>query len=61
MRALKRLWDHIARFAEALDGVDDPRGEYMLHLGKRLERVERAVERLERGRDSHPNGSGIPQ
>jgi hypothetical protein len=28
MSALERLWTKIARFAEALDGIDDPTGDY---------------------------------
>ena len=29
MSVLKRLWTKIARFAESLEGMDDPTGDYM--------------------------------
>ena len=47
MSVLKRLWTKIARFAEALKGIDDPFGDYMLSLGNRLDKLERDVEHLE--------------
>jgi hypothetical protein len=48
MAVLKRLWTKIARFAEALDGMDDPSGDYIFFLGKRVDKLERDVEHLER-------------
>ena len=48
MSVLKRLWTKIARFAEALEGMDDPTGDYMFSLGKRVDKLERDVEHLER-------------
>jgi hypothetical protein len=47
MSALKRLWTRIARFAEALDGVGDTRGDYMVSLGQRVDQLEHEVEHLE--------------
>ncbi len=60
MSALKRLWTKIARFAEALEGIDDPTGHYMFSLGKRVDKLERDLERLERQLRSGPGG-GIQQ
>jgi hypothetical protein len=61
MSALKRLWTKVARFAEALDGMDDPTGDYMLSLGKRVDKLEREVEHLESALHSRPGGGGILQ
>jgi hypothetical protein len=55
MSTLKRLWTKMARFAETLDGIDDPTGDYILSLGKRMDKVERDLENLER---SLPSRSG---
>jgi hypothetical protein len=61
MSASKRLWTKVVRFAEALEGIDDPMGDYILSLGKRVEKLERDVERLKRQPHSRPEGSGIQQ
>jgi hypothetical protein len=61
MSALERLWTKIARFAEALGGMDDPTGEYMLSLGERVDILERDVERLESRLHSRPGADGIQQ
>jgi len=56
MSALNRLWSNLKRFLDALDGMDDPMGEYMLSLEKRIEKLER--ERQERplsGGDTPPD------
>ena len=47
MSVLKRLWTRIARFAEALEGIDDLRGDYMFSVGKRVDKLEREVAHLE--------------
>jgi hypothetical protein len=47
MSVLKRLWTRIVRFVEALEGIDDPIGHYMSSVGKRVEKLESAVEHLE--------------
>ena len=44
MSMLKRLWTQIVRFAKALEGIDDPAGDCMFSLGKRVEELERAVD-----------------
>jgi hypothetical protein len=59
MAVLKRLWTKIARFAEALDGMDDPSGDYIFFLGKRVDKLERDVEHLERQLRSNAGGGGI--
>jgi hypothetical protein len=47
MSVLKRLWTQNVSFVKALEGIDDPAGDYMLALGRRVEKLEREVERLE--------------
>ena len=61
MSVLRRLWTEIARFAKALEGIDDRAGDYMFSLGKRVDKLERAVEHLERQLHSRPGGGGIQQ
>ena len=58
MSVLKRLWTKIARFAEALEGMDDPIGDAMFSLGKRVDKLERDLARLERRLHSRPGVSG---
>ena len=59
MNVLKRLWTKIARFVEAMEGADDPTGEYMFSLENRVEKLERNVQKLERQLHSRPGGSGM--
>lgn len=47
MSGLKQLWIKIMQFAEALEGVDDLKDDYILSLGKRVDRLEHHVENLE--------------
>jgi hypothetical protein len=61
MNGLKRLWTKIAHFTEMLEGMDDPKGDYILSLGKRVDRLERDVEDLEAQLHSRPGGGGIQQ
>ena len=56
MSVLRRLLTKMARFAKALEGIDDPIGQYMFSLGKRVENLERAVEHLERRPPSRADG-----
>lgn len=58
MNGLKHLWTKITQFAEVLEGIDDPKGDYILSLGKRVDRLERHVENIEGQLHSRP-GSGI--
>ena len=60
MDALKRLWTKIMRFAEALDGIDDPVGDYILSLRKRVDKLEREAEQLKAQLHSSAGG-GIQQ
>ncbi len=59
MSGLKRLWTKIARFAEVLEGMDAPTGDYILSLGKRVDKLERDVEHLERQVHSRPGGGDL--
>lgn len=47
MNRLRQLWTQIAQFIKALEGMDDPLGDYMFALGKRVEKLERDLEDLE--------------
>jgi hypothetical protein len=60
MSVLKRLWTKIARFAEALEGMDDPTGDYMFSLGNRVDKLEREVKHRERQLHSPPGGGIQP-
>ena len=42
------MWTRIARFAEALEGIDYLRGDYIFAVGKRVDKLEREVAHLER-------------
>ncbi|HZP75956.1 MAG TPA: hypothetical protein VFB45_07445 [Pseudolabrys sp.] len=61
MSALGRLWTRIVRFAEGLDGIDNPMGDYILSLGKRVDKLEHDVEHLESELHSRAGGTAIPQ
>jgi hypothetical protein len=57
MSTLKRIWTQIVRFAEALEGMDDPIGDAMLSIEKRADKLERDVRHLERQhQQSHSSG-----
>src|SRR5215217_2963254 len=43
----KGLWTKTARFIEAMEDASGPMDSYVLALGKRVEKLERDVERLE--------------
>lgn len=47
-RVLDRLLAKVKRFAELMDGIDDPMGEYLVVTQRRLTALEDKVERLER-------------
>ena len=61
MSMLKRPWTQIVRFAKALEGIDDPAGDYMFSLGKRVDKLDREVEHLERQLHSSPGAGAIQQ
>ncbi|HWI18729.1 MAG TPA: hypothetical protein VNT81_13335 [Vicinamibacterales bacterium] len=60
MTKLKQLWIKITQLAEVLEGMDDPRDEYVLSLGTRVDRLERDVERLAGQLQLHPAGGPRP-
>lgn len=41
-----RIWEPVRRFLEAIDGIDDPQGEYLLRLETRVQNLEAELERL---------------
>jgi hypothetical protein len=47
MSMLKRLWTQIVRFVKALEGIDDPAGDYMFFSRKarRRDRTRRGASR----------------
>ena len=47
MSAFKQFWTRFARFIEAMEDSRDPIADYTLALGKRVEKLEHTVERLE--------------
>jgi len=47
MSGLKGLWTKTARFIEAMEDASGPMDSYVLALGKRVEKLERDVGRLE--------------
>lgn len=60
MSILKRLWTGIAQYIKALEVIDDPVGEYMFSLGKRVDKLERDLDRLERKPNPRDDG-GLQQ
>ena len=42
-----RLWVKIARFLEALEGMDDPMENHLFSLEKRIEKIEHDLDCLE--------------
>lgn len=58
MSPLKRLWTRIVSIAQSFDDIDDPVGDYIQSLGKRLDKLERHVEKLE-GQWQSRTGGGM--
>jgi hypothetical protein len=52
MSVLKRVWTKVVRFAGSLEGIDDPIGDYMFSLGKRVDELERDAKHLEKQQHS---------
>lgn len=61
MSELKRVWTKVLRFVEALEDAHDPRDVYILSLGKRVDKLEGEVERLEGQLHSSRSGGAIQQ
>jgi hypothetical protein len=40
------VWGPIRRLVEALEGIDDPQGDYLLRLEKRMRALEAELEQL---------------
>ena len=59
MSVLERLWTKTARIAKFLEGWDDPTGDYIYFLEKRVDKVERDLERFESQLRSRPDGGEI--
>ena len=57
MGVLERIWTKIARFAEAME--DDPTGDYIFSLEKRVVKLERDLKHLESQLHSRPDCGGI--
>ena len=55
----KRLWTKIVRFFEALEGMDDPMGDYIFSLARRVEKLERDLDHLKKQLHSCPGGSPV--
>jgi len=41
-----RIWEPVRRFLEAMKGIDDPQGEYLLRLETRVQSLEAELARL---------------
>ena len=57
---LNRFWTSTARYVKALEGMDDPVGDYMFSLGKRVDKLERDLAHLERQLPSRAAGDAVP-
>jgi len=59
MGSLKQFWIKTARFIEAMEDAGAPLDNYVLALGKRVEKLERDVERLAEQLHPHHRGNEI--
>lgn len=55
MDPIRRAWGKIERFLEALHGMDDPGGEYLSFLSRRIDKLELELAELKR----HQGAGGI--
>lgn len=60
MSRLNRLWTSIARYVKALEGMDDPVGDYMFSLGKRVDKLERDLSHLESQLHPRAGSDAVP-
>lgn len=61
MSRLKQLWARIVGIAKALEGIDDPIGDSMFSLEKRVRQLECKLEDLQRQLLSRSGGSDVQQ
>lgn len=61
MNGLKRFWTKIVGIVDALEGVDNPKGDYVLSLGKRVDKLERDLEHLDGQLHSPSSGRRVQQ
>ena len=59
MSGSRQLWTKIAQIAKMLEGTDDPTGDYMLSLEKRIDKLEGDLRQLKGQLRSHPGDIGI--
>ncbi len=57
MSAIRQEWTRIARFVGDLEGIDDAGGDYLFVLGRRMGKLERDFQQLERQLNSHTGGA----
>lgn len=57
---LERLFEKVRPWVEAMDGADDPRGEFLLMLETRVSRLEDEVARLRGSDGSDASGASTP-
>lgn len=60
MSIVKRLWTRMRPILETLEGMDDPMGDYIISLRKRIEKRECDLDGLKRQLDSL-SGAGAVQ
>ena len=51
MNILKRIWIRIVRLLKTLEGMDDPIGDYIFAVGRRVEQLERDLGHLKKQRN----------
>jgi hypothetical protein len=56
-----RFWTKIVGIVEALEGMDDAKGDYMSSLEKRVERLERDLKDSEGQAHSRGGGRRVQQ
>lgn len=57
---LQNLFEKIRPWLEAMDGADDPRGDFLLMLEDRVSRLEGEVGRLRESGKTDPNAALTP-
>jgi hypothetical protein len=57
---LKALWTNVVRFIQSMEGMDDPFGDYVFSIGKRIDKLEADVDRLQRQMTGHKGTRAEP-